>query len=508
MNGSSLMQAANHVATKVATTTSRRLWLLGNLIYLVDAMHLKLSEHIPTVAPLLASLAGQIDAQTAPLDMDNFSYENSVLAKQQTAPLNKFLHQQILRLVDQDVVRSLLSRTGNDQSRAQLLAGYGLTLLQVFPLRADDIRMWLYLGPSGQHQDMGSPPASSYFWTAACGTYTYKAIFRDSRAVIDLVRPPRPEMASWQPPASSVDHNKLRDEWRVILVFLELYTFVLKIMDDEEFLRGGSGSGSDSGLRNNALPISDVKDLTIFLKNLGFTMYYNSPDLSESDQSSLEGAANLARHFGGSASVEAPILTTPQVKREPYSLAGIPGMSLDYVKGLVTGLLRMIYERDSRRKFLPQGHWLMTSRFDMSNFIQAVVIEEGNRHQIQSQEDEERDPDSDSEIENWTSRRIGTRRFMNIQRTARAQRRASRKRYLEAVAPRLEILQNMPFLIPFETRVEVFRQFVSLDQVCQDYPITVECVLMMTAGKTTRRRCGCGQLAGPCVVSLAKRPTG
>ena len=47
----------------------------------------------------------------------------------------------------------------------------------------------------------------------------------------------------------------------------------------------------------------------------------------------------------------------------------------------------------------------------------------------------------------------------------RVNRRASRKRYLQAVAPRLEILQNMPFLIPFETRVEIFREFVRLDQM-------------------------------------------
>lgn len=34
---------------------------------------------------------------------------------------------------------------------------------------------------------------------------------------------------------------------------------------------------------------------------------------------------------------------------------------------------------------------------------------------------------------------------------------------MQAVAPRLEILQNMPFFIPFTTRVKIFREFVHLD---------------------------------------------
>jgi hypothetical protein len=29
--------------------------------------------------------------------------------------------------------------------------------------------------------------------------------------------------------------------------------------------------------------------------------------------------------------------------------------------------------RSSRRSFTPQGHWLMTSQFDLASFIQTVV---------------------------------------------------------------------------------------------------------------------------------------
>jgi hypothetical protein len=59
-----------------------------------------------------------------------------------------------------------------------------------------------------------------------------------------------------------------------------------------------------------------------------------------------------------------------------------------------------------------------------------------------------------------TSPRGPTGYHRNQEVRARAQRKAMRRRHLESVAPRLEILQNMPFFIPFHTRVEIFRQFV------------------------------------------------
>jgi ubiquitin-protein ligase E3 C len=148
-------------------------------------------------------------------------------------------------------------------------------------------------------------------------------------------------------------------------------------------------------------------------------------------------------------------------------VGGVAGLSIDYVKGLVTGLLRMVYERDSRRKFLPTDHWLMTSRFDMGGFIPSVVQEEESRHRIEEEdaEDINKDDDDDEGYED-SPQLIGTSRTQQarrLERLQRQQRKASRRRYLQAVAPRLEILQNMPFFIPFTTRVQIFREFVTLD---------------------------------------------
>jgi ubiquitin-protein ligase E3 C len=44
------------------------------------------------------------------------------------------------------------------------------------------------------------------------------------------------------------------------------------------------------------------------------------------------------------------------------------------------------------------------------------------------------------------------------------QERAKKRRQIELLVPRLEILRNLPFFIPFETRVQIFREFVHRDQ--------------------------------------------
>lgn len=108
----------------------------------------------------------------------------------------------------------------------------------------------------------------------------------------------------------------------------------------------------------------------------------------------------------------------------------------------------------------------MTSRFDMTGFIPAVVAEEESRHKIQ--EEDADDGDEEEEDLDNTVQLIGTGRTQQQrrqERLQRQQRKASRRRYLQAVAPRLQILQNMPFFIPFTTRVKIFREFVLLDMV-------------------------------------------
>ena len=87
----------------------------------------------------------------------------------------------------------------------------------------------------------------------------------------------------------------------------------------------------------------------------------------------------------------------------------------------------------------------MTSRFDMEGFIPAVVAEEENRHRLEAEEENE--PDDLQEIPGQVDSRF--------QRMHKHLQRQQKNHYLAAVAPRLEILQHLPFFIPFATRVQI-----------------------------------------------------
>ncbi len=470
-------------------STSSRLRLLGNFIYFhryahnfdtpeAYAVH---KDFVAVVSVLLNSL---------PVDIVDDGHPIAELSEhdgtgEDSATVSNFLKEQVGSLVHQEGIGSLLA--GSSQSteasddekvdEARQLANYALALLRFFPRRGDEIRMWLYIGPSeASGKSARKLPAIRYFWEASKRSSVFATIFKDSRAAIGLLKPKSSNMNGsdrpgtsgltqhgfWQPAQQQVDRDAVTtDEWRVILVFLELYTFVLKVTDDEEFLTSGQKDVYSGQIRDSGLPLGEVRDLTTFLKNLGFTLYFNAVDITSSDEDTRSNSISLNYFNPGVMDHQA------QKEQAEPSIGGVAGLRIDYVKGLVTGLLRMVYERDSRRKFLPSDHWLMVSRFDMTGFIPAVVEEEESRHKIQEEDAEDLDDLEEEEFDD-TPQLIGTGRSQQqrrLEKLQRQQRKASRRRYLQAVAPRLEILQNMPFFIPFTTRVQIFREFVKLDMV-------------------------------------------
>ena len=105
-------------------------------------------------------------------------------------------------------------------------------------------------------------------------------------------------------------------------------------------------------------------------------------------------------------------------------------------------------------------------QFDMEGFIPEVVKEHALRHE--HEEDEEAGDIWDNDTEADPINLVGTQRTQNHLKSEynrRKQEKASRKKRLEALLPRLGILQNMPFFIPFAKRVEIFREFVTGDKL-------------------------------------------
>lgn len=340
--------------------------------------------------------------------------------------------------------------------------------------------MWLYQG-SVTMTDGSRVPAVKLFWRVMSTTSTFSAISGDSTSAVRILRQ-RPQQKN--PTAISEEDLMRERDWRAILLFLELYAFVLKFTDDEEFLSGGAASIIDSNRpssrsRQSALPLQDVKLLTMFLKNLSFTMFYNYSELVEDNHIADEGS--LGNYFGTSSHrksfqdgihPEAPPVRERSSKKylEDRSFLGIPGMTFKYVRGIVTRVMRMLYERDSRRRFLPKDHWLMTSRFDMEGFIPAVVMEEDRARRAIAEDGDEDDDVDDHAIPLNLGRRdlIGTqrsRRIEQLESLRKQQQKTARRKMQASIAPRLEILQNMPYVIPFATRVQIFRQFVYQDQL-------------------------------------------
>lgn len=112
----------------------------------------------------------------------------------------------------------------------------------------------------------------------------------------------------------------------------------------------------------------------------------------------------------------------------------------------------------------------------LDGFIVAVVQEEDNRQQhlnseSDSEEDEDEEGDEDSELllearqSRLSNANPQTHRHLAVARREKAMRRKQRLNYLAAIGHRSQILQNLPFMIPFEKRVEIFREFVIRDQM-------------------------------------------
>jgi ubiquitin-protein ligase E3 C len=479
------------VSTRLAQNTQgvladaqSRSWLLSYLIFFQRyALGSQANHHAPelefvtVVSDLLNTTATHL---MQGLDAD----ETGDLDEPKVArPLPPFIKDQVTGLVNQNSVTGLLSRirtsrlpqesstqSDSDASKeARVLATYALNLLRIFPRRGDDIRMWLYLGSAPSGDQASGLPAIKYFWQASRSSQVFDIISRDSTRVLPLLQLP-----SQAKEPVDVPQDQRDQEWTTILLFLELYTFVLKVTDDDEFFSSASSFTSSentktSWTRESALPLNDVKDMTVFLKNLAFTLYWNAVDLSE--PALRPAAVSLSSYFNSTANASSdPLPSTKdlETKNQSNNLPGVTGIPLEYFKGLVTGLLRMLHERDSRRKFLPKDHWLMTSRFDMEGFIPSVVAEEEKRHEFQARAEDNDGTDPIEEEE--TNMPLGlagaghAQQTIRIEAMRRQQQRVARGRILAAIAPRLEILRNMPFFIPFATRVQIFREFIYHDQ--------------------------------------------
>ncbi|BGP35529.1 ubiquitin-protein ligase (E3) [Rhodotorula toruloides] len=248
---------------------------------------------------------------------------------------------------------------------------------------------------------------------------------------------------------AALSDEKYKDEWPVLVLALEMYSRSLVTMGDDEFYSsaGGAFGAAAAGGANsrNPLTLDEVIGLSGMIRNAAFAMYWQDDGTAASNGPGADG------------------------------VVGTGGWRREDVRALMTRFLQQVHARDSRRQFTPEGHWHMTGAIDMRSFVETAVYEDNRLdnegegpddqpalHGPISPEDEE-----DHYISNDVRRRLGLRG--QIHRSARGQpaprTRSSvlSKRQLALISPRLGILNNIPFVVPFETRVAIFRQFIDND---------------------------------------------
>lgn len=153
---------------------------------------------------------------------------------------------------------------------------------------------------------------------------------------------------------------------------------------------------------SRGLPVCEVHKMADFLKNMTFSFLWHWSDL-----------------------------------RDTVRTSHAPFRRLRDVSLLV---MRQIYIRDSRRPFLGTDFWLMTKHFNMSMFISGVVEEQDRL--LKQEEGEE----SDEEV------------------TASRRSKKPAERLKQNVEPRLNILRQAPFFLPFDVRVRIFQEFILRDK--------------------------------------------
>jgi len=108
----------------------------------------------------------------------------------------------------------------------------------------------------------------------------------------------------------------------------------------------------------------------------------------------------------------------------------------------------------------------MDKHLTLDGRIAAVVQKEEHRRQHLEGESEDEDG-GDYRIDRGSRAAMdpSARRHADIARREKALEKKQRANYLADIRRCSEILQNLPFMIPFDKRVEIFREFVANDQI-------------------------------------------
>lgn len=117
---------------------------------------------------------------------------------------------------------------------------------------------------------------------------------------------------------------------------------------------------------------------------------------------------------------------------------GTTAIGTEEQRSLFTRGVTRLSERNARRKFAADEFWIMqTLQADPKGFIEAVKFEAAEFDAVE--------PGHENPQPQWGAR-------------------YTTRRQIAYISPRLGLLNNLPMAVPFQTRLEVFRQFIKADR--------------------------------------------
>ncbi|KAL5611731.1 uncharacterized protein BROUX77_001887 [Berkeleyomyces rouxiae] len=428
------------------------------LLILVNAISSQLTQTITTKNSDLLDNVVESDSETE---------EDRVKVKQ-TIELPPYVEQQLESLTTQPAIEHLVKSFNLDTlqtpqdvaSATSTIAGYMMCLFKCFPKRRDEISLRLFL--SNISTAKGKVPLLQHLLGALLNTTLY-------RQVMSFELEPLVALKQYLDPASN--NSVSETEWRIVLLTLDLYSFVLRLTDDDDFfarlmIPDTSLTSETPRIQQCNLSMAELSSLSRFLCQMSFPLYNNNAELE------IEPNSDSPTYGTFTSRGKQPLWSSGEseiVKNQAAPNATLMKLDLPHLKVIITNALNMLYDRDSRRKFLPADHWLMKTKFNMSGFVTDVVIE--HERQLAGEEEQE---DIEQLFRPATTpfMRLGNNFYTNrsemlspqVQRDIQ-RRKTQRSRMKAIIGPRLEVLRHMPFVIPFDTRVELMRKFVKIDKM-------------------------------------------
>ncbi|KAK9246363.1 hypothetical protein V1506DRAFT_535333 [Lipomyces tetrasporus] len=389
---------------------TRLQWLLANILYIWRHQRIRMRP-ILTV-PLMRALSNILRGLSA-----GVSKRLSKALSTSSGDIEQFVLDNLEVLKERhniemavSPVTSMLSSSSTAANLDDLLAIclYFVSLLRIWPSKNSEIRYFLYLSPEYT--------LPLFFKTLKSSRLFDTIMFKSSGPTVSSSA-----ASLWAPAAGDEYHDIAIQEWEILSLFLDICWHWMIMTDDDEFFDE----------TQYGLSLFDVRYLGTFLKILVFLIVCN-----EDTTVIIHRGRQIKIGSGGDNNV---------------ALSESGALTLNNIKAKAIGVMRQLFYRDSRRSFLDKKYWLLEDSIDIPAFTTQAVIDEDKMDQYFEQNILDNHDSSESELEE-SETGVGSS----------SARRDLRTRMM--VTPRIEILQKIPFLLPFEARVEIFERSLDHDR--------------------------------------------